>query len=869
VSSFLSRRVIENPQVGRQLGAKLHPFTLAALLLISTAVLAGAGIVGFASYRGGGPYGSQAPLGVWLHYWNAVATWGVLAIILPFHVAGGGVDRLRTDKVFDQIVVTGWSPLELHFGNWAIGMILALAIIIASLPFQAFAWSLGGVSPECMVATFGVLILHAGLITIAAQGLSMCHPDIAAGVLTLIGLYLTGNLSLFSPMSGSLGEFVPLPFLARRHFFPEMGGPPAGIGAASPMLYGWTLPADLYAVLCWTLVALPAFVMIILGPYQRFTPGLDNFGNVVLPGIWKSRVFFRARQQLARRVDLGFFYENRPRGLDPWDFVLRRIPAFAVLAFVWGLITALCLGGGVLQLDRRLTRNDEGLPLILLTAAAAFVALLALGDTRRTRSFSERIGPFTASRGALLSACALLILGGFVALHAWVLLGAYNSPSMPPAERIDEYRDVVRALALFLGTMYLLGKLMSRGAVLLVSAMILVGPLILLTGIHEGWCPPEAFPGVCASPLTSLVAADSQVARLAKDLGHDAESISRMNAYIHLALMACVTLILARGWFSRRVRWVAPGRTRDFIAALLVAGALLLGANAAAGAEEPPLEAELIRGFEGWVPQMEGPVSGDFWTIILRNRGSDAIAGTLRAEAPDGTAAPRRPFEVPPGTSIVVRWSDAPPGHRGVSDIVLEGMEPRWVRRIQQPNARVFSSSAGSSGEDARRAYLLVSDDRRLPPTIARTHDWIPARPLVLPETSFAYSGLAAVLLAGADLSRWTRGQRDALYDYLRSGGTVVFTGVLDRPALEGAGVWKDLLSPAESRRVLRGRSEIVVGTLDEGRAAWKLPSDGSGEEPALLHWRRIGPGTIGRLGFDPREIPPKLIEELGGEGAF
>jgi hypothetical protein len=855
----LGRRFLENPYVGRQLASSFQSFGLGFVFTLVTLALGAASffVLVFLIEESPRTPLPQGIAGAGLHTIHSFVLYGLLALLLPVRVAGS-IDGPRNDKAFDQVVASGWSPLNLHLGNWTLAWVYALFILIVSLPYAVFAYSLGGVTWGRIAGSYAVLALYAHVIIGVSLGLCMLETERRAALLAAIFFLGGGALCAFSPLPSAFAEATPLRLLARWIVPAEPAGAMLGFWI-EPLLFFTVIPLPVYPFLLWLLLLAPAVTLILLGPSHRFTPGLNNFGQVVLPGDRKRKFFRRPRPFLNRRVELAFFYENRPRRLAGWDFLLRKSVLLLWVFFLWGSITGLVFQGTpTLPARQNFAWGDGGfLPALLLTGIVLFVALLSLADTRHRRWGRERIGPWRLSRGLLLNGCAFLLMTSFIILHAGSFEAFLPALGMEDAFQRDFY-TFLGLLTFWILNAHLVGRIFAcfsgtvAATVFLVVALgvgTLFASALIVAGVTERWLPEPAWILAFASPATWL---ERRAAKAAAELGpYSPFIVPALTAVLLVAVLAGLNTIAARARSAAR----ASGAARSTAAALLLVFATAAVPARAGAAERLPLDVELTRGFGGRVFGLRSEYPFDFFTAVIRNRGERPLTGTISVELDGTPIGTLTPFTAPQGTTTVVRWSEATLSRVFGGRIAISTDEGRL--EVDLPEA-VEVRSAGDPGW----RFLMISDAGRPPEVVKSEHAWAAAKPFHLPEDLRAYVGVTAVLVGPTDLSLWTRGQREALYDYLRLGGTVIFFGRIDRAALKGAAEWEDWLSPRDSSTVIAAGVELAIEEFDGAAEAWSL--DGEGKPVPLLSWRAVGTGRLGHLSFDPARRLADL-ERLAG----
>jgi len=870
--------LLENPLVGRQMATHLTGGRLGVAFFLLTGTLLTADIITFSAVlmtHREGLVPDEA--GRMLSGVNWLVLLGLLIIALPLRVAGA-IDGPRMDRVFDQVVVTGVSPLRIQLGNWALAFIYALGILVVSLPFQAYAYMLGGVSLRDLALGYGTLALYSNLIIAVALGLGIVERE-WVGVPVTIFVFAIAGLICVAPVPGVFGLTTPVRQFLRA--FADVQ-PLLRYWGVDPIIYVWSVPAEVFAPVSWVLLAAPFLLPVLLGPSHRFLPGLNNFGNVVLPGDRKRRFFRKVRISLTRRVELAFFYENRPPWLSGLDYPLRSLLAIGAVLLALGIVVGLCFRGSpAVGHELSLSRDPAWAVSVLVTGAIVFLAVLLFGDSRSRRSWSERIGPWEVRRGLLQGACVLGILGAFLLLHRDLASRAVEgllpnlSTAKSGAEQLAEFQqghtELVLAASLFLLNGFLLGRLLAtfigsqvglRFLLILAGGAVLCGPLIVAVGMEERWVPRDLFPVLFWTPFSVFLVHVS-----GRDgFGHfgpddfKGEDAFRLFLQWHggLALVLLLLLLAVAGAGAIRRRRSRP--------AMLLLGLLALPPGLPSQDGPFPLETKLVHGFDGQLFQEQFASSPDFFTLVLTSRSPTALNVDVRLELPDGSTLWSRPFVVPPGTAVPLRWTERRTSAgfgalAGSSVVVRAGLQEVRIP-VQQPHY-LQRNSPGES-----RFHLLVTERGGASAKIGRGEgeEWAVASASCLPEESSAYWPLDAVFLDAPDLSRWTHAQRRALHDYLRLGGTVVHFGAIDPGRLKGIDVWASLLPSRASYRASMGGVELAVEELEE---AWVTASvEGvEGREGAvpLLSVRPVGLGRLCHSSVSPAgpHLDARVWEDL------
>jgi len=857
---WLQRSFLENPLVGRQLATQLTGPRLGVIFTVVTGVLLVTDFVVFSSVLlSGNEDMLRGGFTASVRSMNGLILFGLLGILLPLRVAGA-IDALRADKSFEQLVVTGASPLRLHFGNWALGFLYALAILLVSLPIQVYISILGDLSLTQLAAEYGVLALYSNVILLFALGFGVLERERAVTFLVIIIVLATGCAALVYLLPPVFAWATPVLFFAGPVLQNLLGTAIANSPIQDPVIFNTKIPAEMYPFLLWGLLALFWIVLLSLGPSHRFSPGLNNFGQIVLQGDRRRRFIRKARARLSRRVELAFFYENRPRWLAGWDFPLRITLVVGTIFLLWGVIVGLCFAGSpTIEPRFRFERDDEFLTCISLTGLVLFFGLFKLVDSQRQLRWRERVWRWSLPRDWLLSACAVGLIAAFVHMLAFILeIAVANTVTSGAAQGLNVYLAdwwyFTGILAIFFLNCHLFGKLVTRFVdsvaavktlVFIAAGAVFVGPPILAQGLREYWLPRGLFPLVFLSPPVVLARHRGFSRDLAPE-GFEAHMASLYALGWQIGIAAFLVLVLVG--LSLLHRHYRKVRARASALASTAAVACLLaflpgGSGRLLAAPELPLGVQVTPGFDGQV--FGNRRTTLFFTVVVKNPNAHEVSGRLHFETDSGLTTTPRAFTFPPGTTLPLHmtqdFSDYSPYFAGA----------RLV--IETADSSVEANVPAVAGKHSKQKteYLVVSDTDETAPTTDPKWRWVRTDPLYLPEEVRHYEGADAIFVGPTDLSRWTPGQRRALYDYVRLGGTVIFFGAIDPASLKGAKEWETILAPRGSVRFARGGAVHPVETLEGARVLWELPAEDGGSTVPLLSARGVGLGHVGHLAVE------------------
>ena len=252
----------------------------------------------------------------------------------------------RIGRYFDQVVLSGVSPLRFVIGK-AVSQNLFLGLILfLLLPYLVLSFTLGGVPVEFFLAGLFLLWLYCMALALATLWAS---------------LYLNESLATLLVMSGATASAalgcIPLPvpvFVATP--FPVLVHPlHSSIPYLSDRIPQSVWPVFVACAVCMTCVIGLSLLAIHLGPLFGVIRENSTFGEVVRAGDGKRKRWFRLRPHIQRPSEIAFFYENRGNALRRHEGLIRwggplagllAVSAAAHLVFIYVVQTWLTATGG-------------------------------------------------------------------------------------------------------------------------------------------------------------------------------------------------------------------------------------------------------------------------------------------------------------------------------------------------------------------------------------------------------------------------------------------------------------------------------------------------------------------------------------------
>ena len=348
-----------------------------------------------------------------------------LTVFVPIRVVGP-IMGPRVGRYFDQIVLTGISPVRYFVGKVLSQNVFLAVIAFAAMPYLVLCVSLGGISIKYTLLGIGVLAFYTNVIALCTLFLSVFVTEIASIILTLLffaGTFLIGFMPLMpnpAPLSTSAVFMAPLfESLELTRAFVRAGplfANSTGMELQQLQLLVFIVSGIAMAGIC--------IAYLVLGPLNCINQENSTFGEVVLKGDSKKRSFLKRRPMLRLRSELSFFYENRAAWLRKWDFVLR-----------WGmgeglLLLLLALPFGIVPLLVDIWFDDQAL--VVLLSAIGILWILANNAFFLKDRSTERLHHrgIEAGRNDLMFYFANLVMIAVAASLLLSLAGRCNGPHL-------------------------------------------------------------------------------------------------------------------------------------------------------------------------------------------------------------------------------------------------------------------------------------------------------------------------------------------------------------------------------------------------------------------------------------------------------
>jgi hypothetical protein len=282
----------------------------------------------------------------------------------------------RIGRYFDQIVLSGITPLKFVIGKVTSQNLFLALIAFLLLPYLVLSLTLGGVSPVTFLAGLFLLWLYCIQLAVITLWVSLYLNELLAAFVVISCGTL---LSVLGCLPLPVQPLVVTPFPALIH--PVLRAMPS-VADMVTTPYSTTF---MLSALCMSVITVVGLVAIHLGPLYGIIRENSTFGEVVRAGDSRRKRWLRIRQHIQRPSELAFFYENRSGQLRNWDGLVRwgcgTTGLIAIVGIVWTtfgfLMTRYLIARGGMT-SRWWAEEFHSSVLVIHAIAAALGALLFL-----------------------------------------------------------------------------------------------------------------------------------------------------------------------------------------------------------------------------------------------------------------------------------------------------------------------------------------------------------------------------------------------------------------------------------------------------------------------------------------------------------
>ncbi len=220
----------------------------------------------------------------------------------------------RIGRYFDQIVLSGITPLRFLIGKvTSQNLFLALALFLL-LPWFVLVLALGGLEAPVFLGNLILVWLYCMMLAMVMLWLSLHMNEILAMLLLMfIAAFLCGLGCAPFPVQ----PFVVTPFPALMHSVYR------AVGATDIDSTQTYFSAFASCAVGMSVITCMAFAGIYLGPLYGIVRDNSTFGEVVKPGDSRRKRRFRFRLHIQRPSEMAFFYENRGNTFSRHEGLVR------------------------------------------------------------------------------------------------------------------------------------------------------------------------------------------------------------------------------------------------------------------------------------------------------------------------------------------------------------------------------------------------------------------------------------------------------------------------------------------------------------------------------------------------------------------
>jgi hypothetical protein len=233
--------------------------------------------------------------------------------LIPFRL-GSVFMAPRIGRYFDQIVLSGISPIRFLIGKVTSQNLVLALVLFLLMPWFVLVLALGGLEWSVFLANLFLVWLYCMMLALVMLWLSLYLNEIMAGLMLI---YAAAIMCVLGAFPFSVQPFVLTPFPAlMSHIYSTIDSP-------------WLddLPGFAGIFLSCTIgmssVSLMALVAIYLGPLYGIIRDNSTFGEVVRAGDSRRKRWFRFRPHIQRPSEIAFFYENRGTSLGRHEGFIR------------------------------------------------------------------------------------------------------------------------------------------------------------------------------------------------------------------------------------------------------------------------------------------------------------------------------------------------------------------------------------------------------------------------------------------------------------------------------------------------------------------------------------------------------------------
>jgi|GEM_PF-438144 len=237
----------------------------------------------------------------------------------------------RLAGYFDQVVLSGISPLRFVAGRLWSQNLVYLVVISLLIPWIVMTVFLGGTAWPIFLVNLLLLYVYSLMLAAVTLWLSLYFNELLTLLVVISGVGVLSLLAI-APIPYQVFVVTPVPAIVYQ--------------TATESLAMEAESLRSFASVYWSclggmgLVTVGAIAGIWLGPLTVVHRETSTFGEVVYPGDSTKKRWLRIRLHARRLGELTFFYQNRCAVRAPWELLFR-----------WGGPLAVILCGSVIGLS--------------------------------------------------------------------------------------------------------------------------------------------------------------------------------------------------------------------------------------------------------------------------------------------------------------------------------------------------------------------------------------------------------------------------------------------------------------------------------------------------------------------------------------
>lgn len=220
----------------------------------------------------------------------------------------------RIGRYFDQIILSGISPLRFLIGKVTSQNLFLALISFLLLPYLVLSLTLGGVDLSFFIAGLFLVWLYCMALASVTLWVSLYFNELLSAIAVILA---AGIVAMLGCMPMRIQPFVLTPF-------PMLISPVFGAGNRfDGIVHHDYFPVFISSVAAMTAMIVAALFAIYLGPLYGIIRENSTFGEVVRAGDSKRKRWLRFRLHIQRSSEIAFFYKNRSRTFLGFEGLLR------------------------------------------------------------------------------------------------------------------------------------------------------------------------------------------------------------------------------------------------------------------------------------------------------------------------------------------------------------------------------------------------------------------------------------------------------------------------------------------------------------------------------------------------------------------